>query len=74
VLGKAGEAYAVYVRGGQGVELALELPKGTWRAEWVDTRTGGVVKEGKVDGGGVRTLVSPGYEQDAALRVRRVPE
>jgi hypothetical protein len=72
-LAKAGEAYAVYVRGGQSVELSLELPKGSYKVEWVDTKTGDVAKAETVEhGGGARALGSPAYEEDIAVRVRRV--
>jgi hypothetical protein len=72
VLANAGAAYAVYVRGGQSVELSLELPKGSYRVEWVDTKSGDVAKGETIEhGGGVRTLGSPAYEEDIAVRVRR---
>ena len=47
-------------------------PKGRYRAEWVNTRTGGVDKTEDLDhGGGTRVLVSPEYVDDIALRVYR---
>src|SRR5205807_10145974 len=33
-----GKAYAVYVKGGTEAKLVLDLPAGSYRAEWVDTR------------------------------------
>jgi hypothetical protein len=67
-----GKAYAVYVRGGTRSELALELPAGPYRAEWVDTRTGETAKAEEFDhGGGQKVLASPEYADDIALRVKR---
>jgi hypothetical protein len=69
---EAGKAYALYVRGGSQAEVVLELPAGTYRAEWVNTKTGAVAKHEDIDhGGGSRTLASPAYEEDIALRLRK---
>ncbi len=55
-------------------DLALDLPAGRYRAEWVDTKTGAVVRKEDVDhAGGERTLASPAFTDDAALRVVRIP-
>lgn len=52
--------------------LAVELPAGQYAAEWVDTKTGAIVKheEFKHDGG-IRKLTAPDYKDDVALRVKR---
>ena len=66
------KAYAVYVKGGVQAELALDLPKGKYKAEWVNTKTGAVEKAEEFDHeGGPRTLTSPAYVEDVALRVKR---
>jgi Cellulase (glycosyl hydrolase family 5) len=66
-----GKSYAVYVKGGRAAELSLELPKGAYKAEWVNTKTGAVDKAEDFDhAGGVRKLVSPAYEEDIALRIK----
>ncbi len=53
-------------------ELALELPAGPWRAEWVNPKTGAVDKSEDFDhAGGPRSLASPPFTEDAALRVTR---
>jgi hypothetical protein len=51
--------------------LELNLPQGEYRAEWINT------KSGKTDGaeafthsGGVKTLTSPKFDDDAALRIK----
>ncbi len=72
LLAEPGRVYAVYVRGGTHAELALELAAGTWRAEWVDTKTGKVAKaEDFTHAGGTRKLEAPPYRDDIALRVKR---
>jgi Cellulase (glycosyl hydrolase family 5) len=70
-LAEHGKAYAVYVKGGVRAELSLELPRGVYKAEWVNTKTGAVDKAEDFDhAGGVRTLVSPAYDEDIALRIK----
>jgi dienelactone hydrolase len=72
VLAEAGQAYAIYVNGGTRAELLLELPAGGYQAEWVNTKTGVVETADKFNhAGGTRTVVSPAYSEDIALRVRR---
>jgi hypothetical protein len=62
----------VYVRGDGRTTLALDLPKGEWRAEWIDTKTGSSAKEAAfTHEGGLRELASPPYEGDIALRLVR---
>jgi hypothetical protein len=70
VLAEPGVAYAVYVRGGNSVELQILLPAGSYRAEWVDTKTGATVRSETFDHTrGTRKLASPPYSQDIALRL-----
>jgi hypothetical protein len=50
--------------------LALKLPAGKFQAEWLNTESGTVDKrEGFTHNGGIRTLVSPEFKHDIALRV-----
>ena len=52
--------------------LQLNLPAGGYRAEWVDTRNGQVVKRERFrHDGGVRPLDAPTFEEDVALRIQR---
>ena len=70
-LADPGKAYAVYVKGGVRAELTLELPRGMYKAEWVNTKTGAVDKAEDFDhDGGTRMLLSPAYQEDVALRVK----
>jgi hypothetical protein len=55
-----------------GVNLVLNLPAGHYKAEWMNTVTGKVDKAEDFDqSGGDRTLVSPSFSDDIALRVIR---
>jgi hypothetical protein len=72
VLAEAGKQYAIYVRDGLGAELTLDLPEGDYRAEWLNPRSGKVEKtEDLHHRGGERSLTSPPYTEDMALRIRR---
>jgi hypothetical protein len=73
-----GRQYAVYVRCSDPAdamvqaEIVLELPAGTYQAEWIDTKTGTVDKTERFQHrGGDKTLASPQYTEDIALRVKR---
>ncbi|MBI4324721.1 MAG: hypothetical protein HY674_05600 [Chloroflexi bacterium] len=52
--------------------LSVNLPPGVYLAHWLNPMTGQVGKlEQFKHPGGARTLVSPGYEEDIALCIRR---
>jgi hypothetical protein len=69
-LSRPGHAYAIYLAGGSGANLALDLPAGRYRAEWVNPRTGAIDKaQDLVHGGGRVAIASPVYTEDIALRV-----
>ncbi len=52
--------------------LALNLPAGAYRAEWIDTKTGNVAAAEVFEhAGGGKSLRSPVFANDIALRVRR---
>jgi hypothetical protein len=72
-LGQPGRAYAVYLNGGTQADLVLDLPGGSYRAEWIDPRTGALTRAEAFDHeGGSRTLRSPAYRQEVALRLLAV--
>jgi hypothetical protein len=53
------------------VEIGLDLPAGRYRAEWVEPRTGEVLRSVSLDhAGGRAALVSPPLAEDLALAVR----
>ena len=71
-LSEVGHAYAVHVLGGTRAVLEFDLPAGSYRAEWVNTRAGSVERsEEFAHAGGPRTLNSPAYVEDIALRLKR---
>jgi hypothetical protein len=72
VLAHEGKAYAIYVNGGTRAEVALGLPSGKYKAEWVSTKTGAIEKvETFTQGGENRMLSSPSYREDIAVRLKR---
>lgn len=53
--------------------LTLELPHGEYSVEWVNTKTGSIDKAERIKhDGGERTLMSPTFADDVALRINRV--
>jgi hypothetical protein len=85
VLAEPGKAYAIYIHHGREVsrarpryqvdsgpheaKLALNLPAGSYRATWVNTKTGQASREEFSHRGGEKTLASPSYTEDIALRL-----
>jgi hypothetical protein len=67
---EAGKQYAIYVNGGTKVKLKISLPKGRYRAEWVNTKNGRTEKTEEFNHlSRDKTLVSPNYKEDIALRI-----
>ena len=67
-----GRAYAIYIKDGTQANLVVELPKGTYRVEWLNPRTGQIEKSERLQhAGGNATLPSPQYSEDIALRIVR---
>ncbi|MBI2946937.1 MAG: hypothetical protein HYY23_04780 [Verrucomicrobia bacterium] len=53
--------------------LEIELPPGSYKAEWFDTKSGAVAKtEDLKHPGGIRKLASPTFAEDIALGVKAV--
>lgn len=72
VLAESGKAYGIYIRGETLVTLDLAIPKGRYRAEWINTHTGSVERSEELDHRGETvTVQSPTYVEDIALRLRR---
>ena len=62
-----GRAYAIYAHGGEKVALTLRLPKGRYRAEWLDPKTGKVEGSRDLDASDDPVVIaSPGYRGDIA--------
>lgn len=73
-LAEAGRQYAIYLDGRGPCELSLAIPKGSYRAEWIDTGTGKVVGDSLVTASGnTVTLTSPAFADDIALRIVAAP-
>ena len=52
-------------------EIVLDLPAGRYRVEWVDPKTGAVLKAEDADhAGGRKSLMAPAFDEDLALAVR----
>lgn len=72
-LAEEGRAYAIYVHGGDQVNLRVTLPEGNYRVEWLDTKSGEYTPaETLTHPGGDATLTSPPYDTDVALSIKRV--
>jgi hypothetical protein len=53
-------------------ELELALPRGEYAATWINTRTGAVAKSQRfAHRDGTRRLISPAYDEDIALDLRK---
>lgn len=69
---ETGRSYAIYINGGSEAALVVELPAGSYKAQWLNTKTGQIDKEEDFEHtGGNRTLNSPQYVDDIALRIRK---
>jgi hypothetical protein len=72
---QSGKGYAIYINGGNEADLVVELSKGAYRAEWVNTKTGKVDRQEVFrHTGGNRRLHSPKYTDDIALRIKHTPK
>jgi hypothetical protein len=70
---KFGGSYTV-VPGDYREEWVVKLPLGTYLVEWVDPETGSTLnREVTTHQGGNRTLRTPAYKIDIALKVKQVP-
>jgi hypothetical protein len=87
-LAKPGQDYLIYIRTGLGdwkkapdrkstfnpgeLSLQVELPKGAFVAEWLDTKKCASAERAAFNHeGGWRTLAVPAFQEDIALTVRR---
>ena len=67
-----GAQYGIYLSGRAPTELTLDLPLGTYRAEWINVLDGAVVgSEDITHSGGVRAIISPDFVDEIALRIFR---
>ncbi|MEJ7594433.1 MAG: hypothetical protein WKF77_23100 [Planctomycetaceae bacterium] len=67
--------YAMYLQGGQQVDLTLSLEAYDYRVQWIDVLTGNVVKEeNRTHSGGTAVFASPAFTDDIALRIIAVDD
>lgn len=67
---ETGKQYAIYISNGTRCKLHLNMPKGKYVSEWVNTLNGNVIKsETLKHPGGEITLNSPEYSDDIALKI-----
>jgi hypothetical protein len=74
-----GKAYAIYIRPAQGAKewkpvesLAVELPRGTYRAEWINVLDGSIARDEQFQHeGGEKSLIAPKCDEDLSLRIMR---
>jgi hypothetical protein len=75
ILTQGGKApCALYLTGGGRATLRLDLPRGAYRVEWFDPRSGERTKAADLDHGdgqGPASIESPAFEEDAALAITR---
>ncbi len=72
VLAEAGKTYAGYLLDGTQAALRLDLPAGTWRVTWLNTKTGATDHAEEIKhAGGEAALASPAYTEDIAFLVKR---
>jgi hypothetical protein len=73
-LSDPGNAYAIYGHPGKKLALTLELPTGAYHAGWLNPRTGKIDKAEDIESHGTQVeVVSPDFEEDVALSIRKVP-
>ncbi|MCK4854494.1 MAG: hypothetical protein KAT31_09535, partial [Bacteroidales bacterium] len=72
VLANEGKEYALYLNGGSQCDLQLYIPPGKYEATWLNPVSFGTEKSEVFDHEGeVKTLVSPEYDGDIALKIIR---
>jgi hypothetical protein len=65
-----GKQYAIYIFGGSRADLALDLPAGNYRVEWLNPLSGNVDKKERLKhSGGTANVLSPDYKQDIAVSI-----
>jgi hypothetical protein len=74
MLSKPGRQYAMYVDGSGTIDIALDLPAGTYAGAWLNTSTGKTEKrESFRHEGGEKTLRTPEFQDGIALGLDMKP-
>ncbi|HTD68292.1 MAG TPA: cellulase family glycosylhydrolase [Candidatus Limnocylindria bacterium] len=71
-----GKQYAAYFCAptnttAQSISLTLLLREGNYRVEWIDVISGKTAKRERVKSAGAVTIISPEFQREIALRIRR---
>ncbi|MCF7668824.1 MAG: cellulase family glycosylhydrolase [Verrucomicrobia bacterium] len=74
VLAEKGKQYAAYIfsdkRKDKNIELTVDIPKGKYTVEWINTLHGRIdKKESITHSGGNKSLRSPAFDKDVALKI-----
>jgi hypothetical protein len=74
-LGKTGAASPAVAPPPRGpITIAIDLPPGRYRAEWLDPKTGAQTEAGDLEhAGGRKSLSAPSFDDDLALSIRGRP-
>lgn len=71
-LAKPGDSYALYLTGAGGSYLLLDVPPGSYRAEWMRPEDGArLAVDTVLHGKGLLRLSTPAFQPDAALKLLR---
>ncbi|HMV48579.1 MAG TPA: hypothetical protein PKA34_17260 [Blastocatellia bacterium] len=69
-LSAPGKAYAIYLEGRAPAKLSLDVPRGKWRAEWINPLDGAVLhSETRIHNGGALNLTLEKFDSAVALRL-----
>lgn len=72
ILSEPGQQYALYLMGGKKISPQLQLPEGNYSLEWINPLNGKVEKKEKISHrGGKVKIVSPEFEEDIAIKIKR---
>ncbi len=72
MLSNPAKEYAIYLDGNGPTDVTLELPRGQYSCEWLNTKTGSIEQLEKfTHKGGGKLLSSPAFQSGIALRLIR---
>jgi hypothetical protein len=70
VLAEAGKQYAIYLEKGENPEIAISLPSGTYRYEWIDPVSGDIAGAGDISvADNLFNPSLPEFQEDIALKI-----
>ena len=68
-LAEIGKHYAIYLHG-KAPEIALDLPVGNFKIDWLNVESGAIEKsENFAHNGGAKKLAAPDYKEDIAVQI-----